>query len=241
MSDNDTKAAGSGMDRRQFVTGVGGAGAGLVLGGLLVKGFILPDEVFAMPASEGYLVIDTKKCASCSTCMMACSTAHHGQSSYSLSRIQVVQDSFTPFPGDVQVAQCRQCPYPPCVDACPTGANHVDTDHGNVRTVDASKCIGCERCVMACPFTPSRALWNDVDKHAQKCDLCSDTPYWDEEGGIGGKQACVEMCPMGAIGFVKDVPVQSISGYEADLGSTSKAWASIGFTGVSSGMGAAGH
>ncbi|WP_407653158.1 twin-arginine translocation signal domain-containing protein, partial [Anaerosoma tenue] len=42
MADNDTKATGSGVSRRQFVTGVGGAGAGLVLGGLLVKGFILP-------------------------------------------------------------------------------------------------------------------------------------------------------------------------------------------------------
>ncbi len=241
MADIDKKdVEATGMDRRQFVTGVGGAGVGLVLGGLLVKGFLLPDEVFAIPASEGYLLVDTRKCAGCASCMMACSITHHGESNFSLSRIQIVQDSFTAFPNDVQVVQCRQCPYPSCVDACPTGANHADPETG-VRTIDEGKCIGCERCVNACPFTPSRVLWNGKDKHAQKCDLCANTPFWDEEGGAGGKQACVEACPMKAIAFTKDVPVQSQSGYDVDLGSTSKAWVSIGFTGESSGLGAAGH
>ena len=48
-----------------------------------------------------------------------------------------------------------------------------------MRTVDVSKCIGCERCVNACPFTPGRALWNYEEKHAQKCDLCANTPFWN--------------------------------------------------------------
>jgi len=197
--------------------------------------------VFAIPASEGYLLVDTKKCAACTSCMLACSLAHHGQSNYSLSRIQITQDSFAAFPNDVQLSQCRQCPYPSCVDACPTGANHVDAENGNVRTIDESKCIGCERCVNACPFTPSRAVWNPDDKHAQKCDLCAETPHWDEQGGPGGKQACIEVCPMKAIAFTKDIPVQSTTGYDVDLGSTSKPWAAIGFTGEGTGLGAAGH
>ena len=237
MADNDRKdveVTPKSMDRRQFITGVGGAGAGLVLGGLLVKGFFLPDEVFAIPASGGYLLVDTRKCAGCSSCMMACSLTHHGQTNYSLSRIQLMQNSFEKFPDDIQLAQCRQCPYPPCVDACPTGANHADPETG-VRMIDEAKCIGCERCVQACPFTPSRALWNGIDKHAQKCDLCTDTPFWDTEGGVGGKQACVEVCPTKAISFTTEIPVQSEQGYDVDLGHTGHTWTAWGFNGGTTG------
>jgi protein NrfC len=236
MADIDKKdtEVGSGVSRREFITGVGGAGAGIVLGGLLVRGFLLPDGVFAIPASEGYLLVDTRKCASCTSCMMACALTHHGVENYELSRIQILQDPYGSFPNDVQVIQCRQCPFPPCVEACPTGANHIDTAHGNVRTVDASKCIGCERCVQACPFTPSRALWNGLQKHAQKCDLCTDTPFWNEKGGIGGKQACVEVCPTKAISFTSEIPIQSTAGYDdADLGHSGATWTFWGFNGAS--------
>jgi len=227
-------AEGKGLSRRQFVTGIGGLGAGVVLGGVLVKGLLLPDEVFAIATSEGYLLVDTRKCAGCTSCMMACSVAHHGQANYSLSRIQITQSSFVAFPNDIQLSQCRQCPFPACVDACPTGAMHVDAANGNVRTVDVAKCIGCERCVNACPFTPSRALWNAQDKHAQKCDLCADTPFWDTEGGSDGKQACVEICPMHAISFTSEVPVQSDNGYDVDLGHSSAVWTGFGFNGTAS-------
>ncbi|MCE5191250.1 MAG: 4Fe-4S dicluster domain-containing protein [Actinomycetia bacterium] len=219
-----------GVSRREFITGLGGLGIGAVLGGGLVKGFLLPDQVFAIPASEGYILVDTKKCAGCTSCMLACSLVHEGKESLSLSRIQVTQDPFGKFPGDVEQAQCHQCPYPACVDACPTGANHVDAANGNVRTVDASKCIGCERCVNACPFTPSRALWNFEDKHAQKCDLCANAPYWKEKGGPGGKQACVTVCPVHAITFTGEIPVQSDAGYDVNLRKNSGDWKRIGLS-----------
>lgn len=234
MADIDKKntEAESGVSRRQFITGVGGAGVGLVLGGLAVKGFVLPDEVVAIPASGGYLLVDTRKCAGCTSCMLACSLTHHGEENYELSRIQVMQNPFEAFPKDIQISQCRQCPFPSCVEACPTGANHIDREHGNVRTIDESKCIGCERCVAACPFTPSRALWNAEEKHAQKCDLCANTPHWKETGGPGGKQACVEVCPVKAISFTAEVPIQSEAGYDwVDLGHSGATWTNWGFNG----------
>jgi Fe-S-cluster-containing dehydrogenase component len=215
MADTDTNT--SGVSRREFITGVGGAGAGIVLGGLLVRGFLLPDKVLAVPASEGYILVDTRKCGGCESCMLMCSLVHEGAVNVNLSRIQITQNPLGKFPTDMEQVQCRQCPYPACVDACPTGANHVDTAHGNVRTIDESKCIGCERCVNACPFTPSRALWNFEKKHAIKCDLCTNAPHWDEKGGIGGKQACVETCPMKAITFTSQTPIQSGEGYVVNL------------------------
>ena len=48
--------------------------------------------------------------------------------------------------------------------------------------------------------------------------MCIDTPYWDEKGGPGGKQACVEACPMMAIKFVSQTPDQEqTEGYDVNL------------------------
>lgn len=216
------------FSRREFVTGVGGLGAGALFGGLFLKGIMMPDKVLAIPASEGYILVDTKKCGGCETCMLTCSMVHEGVSNTALSRIQIVKNPFGKFPNDFEQIQCRQCPYPACVDACPTGALHADAASGNVRLVDAGKCIGCERCVAACPFTPSRAMWNFEKKHAIKCDLCANTPYWNKKGGPGGAQACVEMCPLHAISFTKATPVQSgNNGYIVDL--RNQHWAMLNY------------
>ncbi|MEL7666602.1 MAG: 4Fe-4S dicluster domain-containing protein [Actinomycetota bacterium] len=234
MADNDIKtgeeAQANEYSRRQFFAGVGGVGLGAMLSGLVVKGFFLPEQVMALPASEGYLLVDTKKCAGCDTCMLSCSMVHHGRVNPSLSRIQITKNPFGSFPHDMEQVQCRQCPAPACVEACPTGANHVSKENGNVRMVDESKCIGCERCVYACPFTPSRMQWNHEDKHAQKCDLCADTPYWNKKGGVGGHQACVESCPMRAITYTTETPIQQEYGYRINLRNHHWGWLSLDTT-----------
>jgi protein NrfC len=172
------------------------------------------------PASEGYLVYDSKKCAGCTTCMLSCSLVHFGVQNLSRSRIQVMQDSFAKFPNDVKMAPCRQCKVPVCVQSCPTGAAFVDTAHGNVRRIDSEKCIGCKTCLKMCPQQPHRTVWVAIDGKGKssKCDLCIDTPYWNEKGGPGGKQACVESCPMMAIKFVTQMPDQKeTEGYDVNL------------------------
>ena len=209
-------AAASGLSRRQFLAGLGGVGIGVILGGGIMA-LALPDDVYAIEASQGYLLVDTKKCAGCESCVISCSLAHLGRINTSLSRIQIMKNPLGSFSVDaVRQNQCRQCPYPSCVEACPTGAMHADPETG-ARMVDEGKCIGCERCVEACPFTPSRVQWNFEDRHAQKCDLCKNTPYWDEEGGPCGKQVCVEVCPMKAITFTNALPVQTDEGYDVNL------------------------
>lgn len=181
-----------------------------------------------LPPSEGYILVDTKKCQGCMTCMLACSLVHEGEENLSLSRIQVIQDPFERFPVDITLEQCRQCISPSCVKACPTGALHAEPKKGNVRMVEVEKCIGCKACVEACPYKPSRAMWNYKKNHAQICDLCSNTPFWNEEGGPGGKQACVSVCPLGAIGFTSAMPVQEgDSGYKVNLRGDS--WEELGY------------
>ena len=181
-----------------------------------------------LPPSQGYLLVDFRKCQGCLTCMLACSLAHEGRENLSLARLQVTQDPFGRFPGDVALQPCRQCLDPECLKACPTGALHVDQANGNVRTVDRGKCVGCMNCVEACPFETGRAIWNHEDEHAVKCDLCADTPNWKEKGGPGGKQICVEVCPVSAIKLSREIPLQKgYSGYRVNL--RREAWAKMGY------------
>ena len=102
-----------------------------------------------------------------------------------------------PFPRISRWPSAGSAWIPQCVIACPTGAMHIDQDHHNVRRIDRSACIGCRKCLRACPFTPSRIRFDRISKKCLKCDLCKETPYYDSQG----KQACVEICPVGAIVF----------------------------------------
>ncbi|MBW2217493.1 MAG: hypothetical protein JRF34_09930 [Deltaproteobacteria bacterium] len=71
-------------------------------------------------------------------------------------------------------------------------------------------------------------MWNFEKERAQKCDLCTNTPYWNEKGGPMGKQACVSVCPMEAITFTTTVPVQEgDSGYLVNLRGTT--WKELGY------------
>jgi protein NrfC len=172
------------------------------------------------PQSKGYLVYDSKKCAGCTTCMLSCSLVHYGVQNLSRSRIQIMQDAWGKFPNDLKMAPCRQCVAPVCVQNCPVGAAFVDAANGNVRRIDSKKCIGCKTCIKMCPQQPHRPVWVVVDGKGKssKCDLCIDTPHWDEKGGPGGKQACVESCPMMAIKFVAETPNQEeTDGYDVNL------------------------
>ena len=175
-------------------------------------------EGISYPESKGYLVYDSKKCMGCTTCMLSCSLVHYGEQNLSLSRIQIIQDSFGKFPDDIRMAPCRQCVTPVCVQNCPVGAAYIDTENGNVRRIDPKKCIGCKTCLEMCPQQPHRTVWNHVDGVSSKCDLCLDTPYWGEKGGPDGKQACIEACPMKAIKLVRETPDQEeTDGYDVNL------------------------
>jgi protein NrfC len=188
-----------------------------------------------IPPADGYLLVDIEKCQGCLSCMLACSLIHEGVESLSLSRIQIIQDSFGAFPDDLTIEPCRQCVDPACVKECPTGALKADDRYGYVRMVDKEACIGCGLCYDACPYTPSRAFLAadkayDDEAKSRKCDLCANAPYhWDEAGGgPDGKQACVALCPVGAIAFTREIPAQEgDSGYQVNL--RDENWASLGF------------
>jgi protein NrfC len=169
-------------------------------------------------AAWGFLLADMRKCQGCMSCMLACSLVHHGEINLSLARLQIQQDPYGCYPDDITIVQCRQCVEPACLDACPTGALSRDPDNGHVATVNVDTCIGCKSCISACPHTPGRAVWNAEGNHAQKCDMCADTPFWNRAGGSAVRPVCIEACPVGALAFTQVIPDQeSPDSYSVNL------------------------
>ncbi len=217
------------LSRRGFIRQSAGLAVGVGLGWAGPNFSWVSEALAALPVAGGYLLVDNKKCQGCLTCMLACSLVNEGIQNLSLARIQVLQNPLARFPEDLSVAQCRQCADPACVGACPNDSLYIDTHNNNVRRVDSSRCIGCGQCVDACPFTPARPVVNNQTNTAAVCDLCLTAAHWHAAGGPGGKQACIESCPMRAIAFSTALPVQAgDDGYSVNLRTAD--WQKLGFS-----------
>jgi formate dehydrogenase iron-sulfur subunit len=93
-------------------------------------------------------------------------------------------------------SQCNHCLEPACASACFVKA-FKKTKEGPV-TYDASVCVGCRYCMIACPFEiPSYEYDEPLTPRVMKCTMCYDRI---KENKIPG---CVEACPMGALKFGK--------------------------------------
>jgi len=95
--------------------------------------------------------------------------------------------------------QCMHCTDASCVEVCPSGATvheEVSLPDGNiirrVRT-DPNKCIGCNYCRIACPF--SVPGYDQSKKGIFRCTLCADRV------SNGLIPACVKACAPGALSF----------------------------------------
>jgi carbon-monoxide dehydrogenase iron sulfur subunit len=122
---------------------------------------------------KGMIIVNVGKCNACKSCEIACAVEH----STSKDLHEAIHEEPTPRArvSVQQVAsfsmplQCRQCANAPCIALCPTNALYR-TDHGPV-LLDEEKCIGCNWCVLACPFG---VIYLDEERKVVfKCDQCS--------------------------------------------------------------------
>ena len=127
-----------------------------------------------------HLVVDMDKCTGCGICMLACSEKKMSSYRPSMARIRVFREKL---PHGLKVDICRQCDDAPCAAVCPVGA--IKRTDNSFWTVDEKSCIGCGKCVEACPF--DAMFLDSVTNVAFKCDLCGGTPV------------CVARCPKGAL------------------------------------------
>jgi formate dehydrogenase iron-sulfur subunit len=136
------------------------------------------------------ILVDITKCIGCRSCEQACKQIHgfpmENETKLSPTALTVIEEH-----GDRYVRRmCMHCQDPACAAACLVGALKK-TAAGPV-TYDASKCIGCRYCLVACPFSVPRYEWSKLVPYVKKCDMCA------ERQAKGQKPACVEACPVEA-------------------------------------------
>ncbi|MDR2632173.1 MAG: 4Fe-4S binding protein [Treponema sp.] len=144
------------------------------------------------------IFVEDATCLGCKSCELACCIAHSssktlfgalGEAGILQNRIHVEPCGKGAFP-----LQCRHCSEPQCAKACVTGA--LQWQDGAV-AYDASRCLGCQMCVIACPFGLCESLKTahpsgDAFQGISKCDLCANR---------SAGPACVEACPTGSLSF----------------------------------------
>lgn len=153
------------------------------------------------------VLVDIPRCIGCRRCEYACQEAagfdppdietfedksvydeirRPGPRSHTVINRHVKQDGTgTVFPK----VNCLHCVDPACYSACIVTA-FTKHAHGPV-TYDASKCMGCRYCMVACPFEiPSYDYDDPITPQVRKCNFCAHL--------VPEKQdlpACVKICP----------------------------------------------
>lgn len=156
------------------------------------------------------IVTDLNRCVGCLACSVACK-AENGVpvGNYWNKTLRVGPNpkyEGAQWP-DVEMyfltVQCQHCKNPECVHVCPTGASHI-TENGTVQ-IDKSKCIGCQFCVMSCPY--GVRYLNEEERVVEKCTLCQ------QKIDQGELPQCVTQCSARAR-FFGDLD-QGIDSFEA--------------------------
>ncbi len=138
------------------------------------------------------IVTDLNRCVGCHACTVACKTVNDVPIGNFLNKVLRVgpnptDDGSGNYP-DIEMyflpIGCQHCANPACVEVCPTEASHKRED-GTVQ-IDKEKCIGCQFCVMACPY--GVRYLNDESRVVEKCTLC------EQQTAQGALPQCVMQC-----------------------------------------------
>jgi len=142
-----------------------------------------------MPVPESAeFFIDPGRCIGCNSCVQACTECgtHKG---YSMIQLDYVDRRSSP---QTVPVVCMHCDSPTCAEVCPADAIKRTAD-GVVQSALKPRCIGCNNCVLACPFgVPKMRSGLNL---MMKCDMCYDRT------SVGKKPMCASVCPSQALLF----------------------------------------
>jgi Fe-S-cluster-containing dehydrogenase component len=146
-------------------------------------------------AKQYGMLIDLRRCIGCTSCQVSCKMENGVPVGNFRSRVEVEESGEYPAAKRYFLPKfCNQCDSAPCIRACPVkGATYKRDDA--IVVIDRKLCIGCSRCVEACPYgarylhenlpikNSPRPFLSKVPglsaKHpkdlrvADKCDFCS--------------------------------------------------------------------
>lgn len=132
------------------------------------------------------MIIEPKKCVGCFACRVACQNQNELPVTNQFIRFEDKEEGVYPnVTYTVYPLQCQHCANAPCVSVCPTTASHKDPATG-VTLVTKDKCMGCRRCIGACPYNSRTYIRQE--SVVQACNLCL------EHVKKGEEPACVSTC-----------------------------------------------
>ncbi len=156
------------------------------------------------------MVIDLFRCVGCNACTLACKVENG--TPQEVAYAQVLESTVGKYPAVSKVytpVLCNHCDDAPCVSVCPTGASYTRPD--GIVMVDKDLCMGCQACVVACPyeqrfFLEKGALetgyhGDDLTPYEKKKDAAYDEgsvnkcTFCSERVDKGLDPACVVTCP----------------------------------------------
>ena len=152
------------------------------------------------------MVIDLKRCIGCLACVVACKVEHYTGPGVFWTYVEDEEIGKYPSVSRRFIPRgCMHCKNAPCVDTCPTGASHQRED--GIVLVDGDQCIGCQACIVACPYGARYFLEENrgyykagvtpyelkgFEQHrpgvVEKCTFCQ------ERLAVGEEPACVRVC-----------------------------------------------
>jgi Fe-S-cluster-containing dehydrogenase component len=138
------------------------------------------------------MVIDLKRCSGCKTCSVVCKVANNIPNDIIWNRVLTegcdrfdsAEGTYPNLSRTYLPLACQHCENPQCVSVCPTEASHKLPD-GTIQ-IDKSKCIGCQFCVMSCPY--GVRYLNEEEGVVEKCTLCQ------QRTAQGELPQCVSQC-----------------------------------------------
>ena len=199
------------ISRRRFLGWMGAAGLGATFGNSAHAA--VNKHYKGYPESFGVLH-DTVLCIGCRNCEAGCNKVnelpppaapfddlsvleHKRRTDVKSYTVVNRYDHATNGGGPVyRKTQCHHCLEPACASACFVRA-FTKTKTGAV-VYDASVCVGCRYCMIACPFEiPTYEYDKALSPRIMKCTMCHPRVV---KGKLPG---CVEACPNEALTFGK--------------------------------------
>ena len=171
------------------------------------------------PSAPYGCLVDLTRCIGCRKCEQACNEVNHlPKPERSFEDLTVLDKKRRPdekaftvvnryysgmiddrdqlIPTFVKL-QCMHCQDPACASACIVGA--LSKEENGAVSYDATKCIGCRYCMVACPFEiPAYEYHDPITPRVMKCAFCYERVA--ESGQLPG---CAQVCPVEAITFGK--------------------------------------
>lgn len=198
------------ISRRKFLGWIGAAGASTLVGKTAQAA--ANKQFSGYPGSMGVLY-DNVLCIGCRKCEGACNTVNElpapdkpfddltvlEQTRRTTATAHTVVNQYTPNGAKAPVfrkIQCNHCLEPACASACFVQA--FKKNRTGAVVYDASLCVGCRYCMIACPFEiPTYEYDEPLTPRVMKCTMCQPRI---SKGQLPG---CVESCPTEALTFGK--------------------------------------